>query len=153
LIHVERLSASTLLAATLAGLVGVVGMWEAASYDFGSPRQIGPAVFPFGLSLILFLTAIGCILEGLSGRAESEGALNTAPIGVLLGVLGGPLAFALLVGSVGLVPAIIACVIIASLAEGSLKPLTVLLLAGGMSVVCSLVFVSLLNLPIDIVAW
>lgn len=147
-----RNSARTMLAAGLAGVIGVFGMWEASAYDFGSARQIGPAVFPFGLSLMLSIAAVGIVIDDLLGDAGSE-ELKLARPDVILGVLGGPLAFAVLVERFGLAPAICACVVIAALAERTLRPLTVLIVAAVMATVCSLVFVSFLKLPIDIVSW
>lgn len=145
------ISGKTWLAGGLAGGVAFLGMQQAMGYDFGSARQIGPAVFPFGLSLILLLAAIGILAEDIITKARHDGPA-TAPIIVLAGVLGGPVAFALLVESFGLVPAIFGCVLIASVADRALTLVTALLLAAAMSLICGLVFVSLLNLPIDLFA-
>jgi hypothetical protein len=149
----QRLSANTLLAAGMAGIVGLLGAWEGATYGFGTPRQIGAAVFPFVLSLLLVAAACGIVVERLVTGEDPDEKLVTVPTGVLLGVLGGPIAFALIIDRFGLAPAVIACVVIASLADRTLKPLSVLLLACGMAALCSLVFISLLSLPIDIVSW
>lgn len=148
----KGLSARTALAVGLTGLVGLLGMWAATSYDFGSARQIGPAVFPFGLSLLLTLAAVGIVVDDILGE-KATGKARIARPDVIAGVLGGPLAFAILVEPFGLAPAIFACVIIAALAERSLRPVAVLGLAAVMALVCSLVFVSFLKLPIDIVNW
>ena len=149
----QRLGSNSGLAAAMAGLIGLVGMWEATDYAFGSARRIGPAVFPFGLSLLLFLSAIGIVLERALQGERADDRLDQAPAVVLLCILGGLLAFALSVERFGLAPAIFACVIISSLADRSLRPITVIVVAAFMATICSLVFVTLLNLPISIVEW
>lgn len=149
--HSGGLPRSTWLAAGTAVVVGLVGLWEGSGYDFGTARQIGPAVFPVALSILLLAAAAGIVIEALMGVSGPDPA-PARPV-VLAGVLGAPVAFSLVIGPFGLFPAIFAAVIVASLAERSLRPGAVLALAVTLGAACSLVFVVLLNLNIPVVRW
>lgn len=145
------MSRSTWLAAGTALGVAIVGLWEGSGYAFGTARQIGPAVFPVALSLLLLVAAAGIVIEGVLGGGGPEP--ETASPAVFAAVLGAPVAFSLVIGPFGLFPAIVAAVIVASLADRSLKPRTVLAVAFVLGTACSLVFVTLLNLNIPVVTW
>ncbi|MGX1307569.1 hypothetical protein AB7M35_002289 [Amorphus suaedae] len=140
------------LAAGAVVFVGLVGMWEASGYEFGSLRQFGPAVFPFALSALLLLSGLGILLEG-SPAGEEPFRLSMPRGVVFLTILAGPIAFALTVGTLGLVPAIFACVLISVLAERSLSLLKALLLGAVLAAGCTMVFVVFLNLPLRPFVW
>lgn len=148
-----NLPRSTILAAGGAFFIGTIGIWEASNYPFGSLRQIGPAIFPVSLSILLLLAGAGIILEQLvSGKSDAEDP-KAAKMIVILSVLGGPIAFALLINRFGLVPAIFAGVLISSIAERKLSIWKLLLLSAALSAGCTLVFVWLLKLPLRPFIW
>lgn len=132
--------------------VGLVGMWTASGYDFGTARQFGPAVFPFALSALLLLAGLGILLEG--SPPDEEPFRLSWPRGIVfVTILAGPIAFALTVGRLGLVPAIFACVLISVLAERSLSLVRTLVLGAVLAAGCTLVFTVFLNLPLRPFIW
>lgn len=153
--RMASLPPAVLFAAAAAILTGLGGLWEASSYPFGTPRIIGPAVFPFILSLILVGTGIGIIAEGIAARKRGEAEISAPPASIvtILAILGGPAAFAVIVGLFGLVPAIIIAVAISSIPERERSLLSVLLLGAGLAAGCSIVFVWLLKLPLEPFLW
>ena len=147
-----RVSLPVGLAAGAVVVVALVGMWEASRYEFGTARQFGPAVFPFALSGLLLLSGLGILLEGRT-PGEEPFRLSWSRAIVFVAILAGPIAFALTVGRLGLVPAIFACVLISVLAERSLSLLKALLLGAVLAAGCTLVFTVFLNLPLRPFVW
>ncbi|WP_206771924.1 tripartite tricarboxylate transporter TctB family protein [Polymorphum gilvum] len=147
-----RLSRGSLMAGGSALAVGLIALWESTAYPFGTARQIGPAIFPLGLSLLMILAGLAILVEDLRAPATDE-PLPRVPLASIAAVAGGPLAFALLVERFGLAPAIVASVVISSLADRSLAPRTVLVLAVGLAVACTLIFVTFLKLPLAPIVW
>lgn len=131
-------------------LVGAAAFIESFRYPLGSIGQIGPAVFPLGLSVLLIIAGIAIIIEDLRAGTIPQ---TPVPLTSLLTVAGGPIAFALLVVPFGLIPAIVASVMISALADRSLRPLSVLLLATGLALGCTLVFITFLKMPIAPIDW
>lgn len=131
-------------------LVGAAAFIESFRYPLGSIGQIGPAVFPLGLSVLLIIAGIAIIIEDLRAGTIPQ---TPVPLASLLTVAGGPIAFALLVAPFGLIPAIVASVMISALADRSLRPLSVLLLATGLALGCTLVFITFLKMPIAPIDW
>jgi hypothetical protein len=153
--RLARLPLHVLLAAAAAILAGAAGILIASAYPLGTARIIGPAIFPIALSAMLVLCGIGILAEGLA--AQRDGKPSPAPSlaapATVLAILGGPALFGLTVGRLGLVPAVIACVVLVSLAERERPWRTILLLAGGLAGGCTLVFVYLLKLPLEPFLW
>lgn len=141
------------LAAGAVAAVGLLGMWEASNYSFGTARMFGPAVFPFALSALLLAAAVGIVLEGGTEEDEQPIVLTWSRAIVFLTVLGGPVAFALIVGRLGLVPAVFACVLVSVLAERSLTLLGALALGAVLAAGCTGVFFYFLNLPLRPFIW
>lgn len=151
--RIRALPRSSALAALLALGVGAIGAWEGSAYDFGTLRQIGPAVFPVGLSLMMIAAAAGILAEGLMRGADDAAEPVPSKALAVMAVLAAPLVFALTVGRFGLAPAVFAAVVVAALADRSLRTIEVLALALGLSVACSLVFIVGLNLNLRIIDW
>ena len=131
-------------------LVGAAAFIESFRSPLGSIGQIGPAVFPLGLSVLLIIAGIAIIIEDLRAGTIPQ---TPVPLTSLLTVAGGPIAFALLVVPFGLIPAIVASVMISALADRSLRPLSVLLLATGLALGCTLVFITFLKMLIAPIDW
>lgn len=150
----RRLPSSNLWAAASALAVGLFGMAEALRYPMQMDRIIGPAVFPLVLSGLMALCAVAIVIEGLlrpaSDTEEEPGPPRWRALACVTGGLG---AFVLLLPAAGLVPAIVACVMIASWADPEATLLRTLAVAAGLSVVCTAVFVGFLNLPMRPFAW
>jgi hypothetical protein len=129
---------------------GLAFAWYSAeSYQLGTMRRMGPGMFPLGLGLLL--AGLGAAIfvwapERSLRRPDFDARIAAK---VILSIV----AFGLLVGSFGLIPAIIATVFIASLAERPFRPLSTVLLAGFLCVLAWLIFKVGLGLPLAMLDW
>jgi hypothetical protein len=144
---------SALMAGSAALLVGVLGLIESLRYPFGTAGQIGPAIFPLGLSTLLIVAGLAIFAEAYFAPQDTEAEPKSRHIATILAIAGGPVAFALVVERFGLIPAVTACVLISSLADRELKLRTTLIVAGLLSIGCWLVFIYFLRLPLRPIAW
>ncbi|AEQ50391.1 tripartite tricarboxylate transporter TctB family protein [Pelagibacterium halotolerans] len=147
---VNRPSVGSYVTGGITILVGLLAFAESLRYPLGAMGQIGPAIFPIGLSLLLAAAGIGIIIEDVRNRIVPEGAV---PPRNILAVVAGPMALALLIDSFGMVPAIFAGVLISALADRELRLWTALAVATVLAVGCTLVFITLLKLPIAPIGW
>ncbi len=123
----------------------------------GTFAQMGPGLFP---------ALIGAILAGIGGlllvtELLRAGARTSPPRAAvdriewrsLAAVIAAMAAFAMLISTFGLVPAIVALVAIASLAGDRVRPLAVIGLSAGLLVTVYLVFILALDLSIPMLRW
>lgn len=127
---------------------GVKGLSILPGYSMGTPARMGPAFFPFWLGLLL--TVIGVIIIVQAFRGKENKPLETFHWGPILWVLGAVCLFGLLLKVIGMPLAGIMLVVIASIPSHQFKPLPVLLLAIGLVIFSTLVFVYGLKLPIPL---
>ncbi len=147
---INRRDAWTAVAVVALGLAGVV---MALDYRLGELRNIGPGAFPLIVSLLIVLSGMLIAMEGLAPEREEVIDDGPPPYRVLIFVTAGLLAFTVVTPMAGAVPGILACVILASLADGSLRVWQVGALAALVAGFCALVFVVLLKLPLELVTW
>ncbi|WP_297580941.1 tripartite tricarboxylate transporter TctB family protein [Devosia sp.] len=131
-------------------LVGVVALFESFRYPLGSVGQLGPAIFPIGLSVLMMAAGAAILVEDLRQRSVPE---EPAPLRKILAVVGGPVALALLITSFGMIPAIFASVLISALADRSVRLWMALAVSAVLALGCTLVFITLLKLPIAPINW
>lgn len=129
--------------------VGVASAFIAHGYAFGTLRRMGPGYLPTVLSVLLIVVGIIVAIQR-SDRDEEAASLAIRP---LIAVLGSILAFAVLVRPLGLVIATLVTVPVAAIAEPKARPLPTAVLAVGMAVAISLIFVWFLNVPISLGWW
>lgn len=128
------------------GLAGIAG---ALQHDLGSARMMGPGYFPL-------LAASGVAVSGLI--LAVLGAVERRPHprpdwGSLAAVTVAGAVFAAAMARLGLVPAILACVVVATLADRRLRWHQVALMAVLLAAAAHLVFVLLLGLPLPLMRW
>ncbi|MCB4821320.1 tripartite tricarboxylate transporter TctB family protein [Roseicella aerolata] len=137
------------------GGVGLVlfGGWvyahAAAEYDFGTLRRMGPGFFPAALAVLLMV--FGALLAVPALFRSGEGPRIS--VRSFLSILAGILAFAWLIEPFGLVPATIALVGLAALAEPGFRPIRTALLAVALSALGVLIFSQGLGIPIPAFRW
>ena len=127
----------------------IVAVDAAASYDLGTLRRMGPGMFPMELGVILSVFGVALIIPALVSAGKRPHILIFSPLFVLLGVS----AFALLVRPFGLIPAILAVVIISSVAELKIRPVSLTILSVTMCVLAWLVFRVGLGLAMPMFRW
>lgn len=126
---------------------GVTALVAARDYGMGSATRMGPGYFPTMLSWLL--TGIGVIsaLRGLRGRGEPVSRLSLR--GILF--IAVPIVlFAFLLQGAGLLIALPLLIISSAYASAHFNWVRTLLLAAGLTLFCSLVFIKGLGIPMPL---
>ncbi|MGZ9030343.1 MAG: tripartite tricarboxylate transporter TctB family protein [Burkholderiaceae bacterium] len=123
----------------------------ARQYDLGTAARMGPAYFPTMLGLLLVLIGATISFKAFRSNAEhADGAVDKFHFKPLILVLGGVVAFALLLRPGGLIVALVALIVISSLGSGEFKLKEVLPLAIGLCLLVLAVFIWGLGLTIPV---
>lgn len=134
-------------------LIGATGIFFASysltQYDIGTIKRMGPGMFPLGIGLVL--TALGVLIA--VPACFRSGTLPAVDGRSLVMVLLSIMAFALLVGPLGLAPAIFASTILSSYAERKVAPLTLAGLCAALTCLAYLIFRIGLGLPLSMFKW
>jgi len=133
---------------TLGLAVGV--LLESSQYGRGTLLRMGPGYFPTLLGVLLLALGAVLTLRGLRRHGESIAAPRWRPIAFVSGAVG---LFALTLPAFGLAPAIMLLVGVSACASPVRRPITIALLAVGLTVFAYVVFVRLLSLHIDVLRW
>lgn len=143
-----RFETRELLAALAVVAVGVLALAVACQYPMGTVVRMGPGFVPLALSLLLI--ALGAVLALQSrGAAPVELGLRWRPA-VL--ILGGVLAWALLVDRLGFLPATAVLASCCALAERAGSWRSALALSVGLGLFGYLIFIRGLKVPFALVA-
>ena len=118
--------------------IGCAGLWFGQEYDVGTASDMGPGYFP--RVLCWCLVGFGLVLGARSMRIDGPKLEPVVWRGVFF-TLGSILAYALLIETAGLAPAIFAVTALAAMASHESKWKETLAMALGMAVFCVLVFV------------
>jgi cytochrome bd-type quinol oxidase subunit 1 len=140
----------------LAGLfitaIGAYGVWEAMTFPLGTLNRMGPGYFPLCLGILLIVLGFGIMfVEGRSRQEEEKPPRRV--LRALLFIPAGISAFGFLIEWAGLLPAVIAAVLISTLADPSNRPTSVLVLAAALSIFCVAVFIEMLGVPMRVLKW
>jgi hypothetical protein len=134
--------------ATLGLAAGV--LVESSQYGRGTILRMGPGYFPTLLGILLLALGALLTLRGVRQQGEAIAMPAWRPILFISAALG---LFAYLLPTFGLVPAIPALVVVSACAAPVRRPITIALLAVGLTVFSYIVFVRLLSLHIDLLRW
>ena len=137
----------SLVAGALFAGVGAAALAVGWAYPMGSATRMGPGYFPALLAWILI--GLGAAIAGSGLRAAPAPMPRVAlrPVAALVGAM---LAFALLLPTAGLVPASVATVVLAALADRDSRGWEVVLLAAALAGFAALLFVKWLGLTISL---
>lgn len=134
-----------------AGLIfvafGVFFMAVARNYPMGSALRMGPGYFPFVLGGLLTLLGFAVAARSLVLAGGAVGRLAVRP---LMFVLGGVVAFAVLINTLGLVVATCVLVFVSALASGEFRVRGVAVLCAILVALALGVFVYGLKLPFKV---
>lgn len=140
----ERITGAILM------IAGLFFAWYSAEhYNLGTLRRIGPGMFPMGLGLALAGLGLAIAVVAPDRRLRRPEFNVRISVAVVAAIL----TFGLLVGTVGLVPAIMGTVAVGSLAESPFRPVSVILLGAGLCVLSWLIFRVGLGLPMPLLRW
>lgn len=145
----KRLCNADALSGLMFVSLGVLGMTLSLQEHLGSGPRMGPGFVPLILSVGLSVLGGLVLIRGIFDQEEvlRVGALRP-PLMIILSVV----SFALCIRSLGLFPATFIAVCLACYAQRSPKIWEVIVLALGLSVFCSVVFVWALGLTISMFA-
>lgn len=142
----RELTGGLLVAATGAA----IAIYGAAHYAMGSVVSMGPGMIPVAMGVLLAIFGLIIALGARTAPRTRHSAVKIEAPGVILASV---LAFALLISSFGLLPAVAGTVILATLAERPFRPMLSLKLAAGMTVIAWLIFVVAMRLSIPLIKW
>lgn len=135
--------------ALLVLLGSAVTYTSVAYYPMGTASRMGPGMFPAGLGVVLALLGLALSVQALRRPGDKPDIRIFSP----LFVLGGIAAFAALIQPFGLIPAIVAIIVITSLADLRIRPVSLVISCIGLSLFAPFVFVFCLGLQIPLLRW
>ncbi|MBP0445379.1 tripartite tricarboxylate transporter TctB family protein [Roseomonas sp. SSH11] len=112
------------------GVATVIGGEE---YAIGTARRMGPGYFPVLLGYICAALGLAVIAKGFIRRLWDEGEMQLPSVRAILGITGSVAAFILAGQHLGLVPAILALVVIGGFVDRGNTPRSIILLAIGVA--------------------
>jgi len=129
-------------------LFGLFFAYQSLDMDIGTAFKMGPGYFPLLVAGVLVL--LGLIIVVQAFRVAGEPIGHVAWRGMLF-ILPTPIFFGLTVAGLGFVPAIFLTALIASFASERMRIVRALLIAAGVTIFSTLVFVQGLGLPFRMV--
>jgi hypothetical protein len=131
--------------------IGTVAVITASGYSIGSTRQMGPGYFPVLLGGVLIVLGAAIGLRGL--WTSQAAALPTVRFRPLLLLTLSILAFAFMIERFGLIPAIVAAVLVSCLGGDEFKLREAAPLAAFLAAASVLLFHVGLGLPFALWNW
>jgi hypothetical protein len=144
----RRRSFSDVLAGGIFVLIGGAFAVGSLSYELGTPLRMGPAYFPLVVGAILAALGLGIVVKGLvAGEVLSFGAIPwRAVIAIVIAVL----FFGFTVRGLGFVLTSAVAALLITLASSRVRLRTAVLVAAGLTVASTLIFVAGLQLRIPL---
>lgn len=138
--------------------VGLAFSWGATTYNVGTGARMGPGYFPLVLGVVLALLGAAITIKSLIAQSENGDKVGKWAWRPIAFVLGANLAFGVLLGglpsikvpAMGMIVAIYALTLIASMAEDTFKLKPVLILSTILAIGSYLAFIILLKLQIPV---
>lgn len=124
-------------------------LYAMGHYDLGTLRRMGPGMFPAALGFVLAFFGVLLLVPAFFRPGVRPEIRIWTPLFVLSGVA----AFALTIRPFGLIPAILAVVIISSFAELKFRPLSLAILCAVLCLIAWLTFRVGLGLPMAMFRW
>jgi hypothetical protein len=137
------------LGGALIALCGGIFAYTSTAYRLGTATSMGPGYFPMVVGLI----TVGLGLWIVGSAFLRSGAVPEVRLRPLFAVVSAIPAFALSIAYLGLVPAIVATVVVSALGDRTAKPFSTLGVAILMAVASWLVFRVGLGLPLPPFRW
>jgi hypothetical protein len=128
--------------------VGLAAIFFVRGHQMGTAMRMGPAYFPTILGLLQVLIGIAVMLRALVRPGLPLGQFAVAKIALVLGAI---VLFGLLLRGLGLIIAIIVIVVLSAYASKNFRWPVALVLAVGIAICSSIIFVLLLGIPIPMI--
>ena len=143
----RRWALQDLWAGLLLAAFGVAALVFGADLAMGTARRMGPGYMPYGLAWLLVLCGGAVALRGVIAAGAAVEPMRLRPF---LGVLGGGLAFALVIDRGGILLASAGAILGAAAADRTSRLGEVAVLIVLAMAFCGVVFVKLLGLTIPL---
>jgi putative tricarboxylic transport membrane protein len=130
-------------------VVGVLAVFFARNYPFGTSLRMGPGYFPTVLGGLMVLFGLYIFSTGLRSDEKIEGswplrALIVLPLALVL--------FGVLIERAGFVPALLVLIFGSALAGTEFRLIEMLIFSVLLTALCAIVFVWALGLPYPLLA-
>lgn len=135
------------LGLTLIG--GAAAIYALSKYALGTVSRMGPGMMPVSLGVILAVFGLAIAIPALFRKGEAA-ELRLRPLIILSICI---LCFALMIETVGLVPAVFSATVIATFAETRVPLVRALILGAALSLLTWAIFILGLGLPIPSFDW
>jgi hypothetical protein len=116
--------------------------------EIGTSFRMGPGYFPVALAVLLLLLGGAIAIRGLVSRAGWDG--GAVPWRGLALITAAPVAFALIIKPLGMVPAIATTVLLSACASRVMQARTAALLVTGLTLLCVAIFSYGLGVPFEL---
>ena len=144
----RRRSFPDVLAGGIFVLIGGAFVVGSLSYSLGTPLRMGPGYFPLLVGAIMAGLGLAIVVKGLiAGEVIEFGAIPWRAVAALTVAV---VFFGFTVRRLGFVPTSLVTAFVTTLASRSVRPLTALAVAAGLTVASTLIFVVGLQLRIPL---
>ena len=129
-------------------LIGGAFVVGSLGYELGTPLRMGPGYFPLLVGGVVAALGLAIVLKGLiAGEVISFGAIPWRAVAAIVLAL---LLFGFTVEGLGFVPTSMVTALLTTLASSRVRPLRAVLVAAGLTVASTLIFVVGLQLRIPL---
>jgi hypothetical protein len=144
----RRRSFPDVLAGGIFVLIGGAFVVGSLGYELGTPLRMGPGYFPLLVGVIVAALGLAIVLKGLiAGEVISFGAVPWRAVAAIVLAL---LFFGFTVEGLGFVPTCAVTALLTTLASSRVRPVRAVLVAAGLTVASTLIFVVGLQLRIPL---
>lgn len=116
-----------LLSGVLFSGFGLGGVIIASNYGFGTPARMGPGFFPIMVGVLIATMGVALVVQAFR-HPEASAPVETIHFRPLIFISAAVASFGIAIGSYGLIPALVALIVIARFAtrEGTMFELAVM---------------------------
>lgn len=129
--------------------IGAIFLLLGRDLEFGNSFRMGPGYFPIALSLLMIALGVAMIVPALRAPRE-EGTFDHIPWRGLILTIGATIFFGLTIRGLGLLPVLAVTVFAVASASRYATIRVSILLAAGLAIGCTLLFVYALGLPLPV---
>ena len=126
-----------------------VTLYSIAHYEIGQINRMGPGFFPMCTGV--FVAACGLLIAIQGVRRPA--AFPSMQLRPTLAIAGSGMVFAGLIAATGLIPAAFGLLLVACLADKSIRPGTALLTSGAIVVLAVVIFKLALGMSVSYLKW
>jgi hypothetical protein len=144
----RRRSFPDVLAGGIFVVIGGAFVVGSLGYELGTPLRMGPGYFPLLVGVIVAALGLAIVLKGLvAGEVISFGAI---PWRAIVAIVSALLFFGFTVEGLGFVPTSAVTALLTTLASSRVRPVRAVLVAAGLTLASTLIFVVGLQLRIPL---